>query len=91
MIAVTYGLFVPQLRETFDLTPSLLGVIGSGSYLGYCLEELVPKDNFYYHLEERLDLSFIGELVENLYAASGCRKTMLARKTGSLLPLSALR
>ncbi len=35
------------------------------------LEELVPKDNFYRRLEERLDLTFVRELVENLYAPSG--------------------
>ena len=35
------------------------------------LEELVPKDNFYRRLEERLDLSFVRELVEDLYAPSG--------------------
>lgn len=35
------------------------------------LEELVPKDNFYRRLEERLDLSFVRELVEELYAPSG--------------------
>ena len=35
------------------------------------LEELVPKDNFYRWLEERLDLSFVRELVEDLYAPSG--------------------
>jgi transposase len=35
------------------------------------LEELVPKDNFYRRLEERLDLSFVRELVEDLYASSG--------------------
>ena len=35
------------------------------------LEELVPKDNFYRRLEERLDLSFLRELVEDLYASSG--------------------
>ncbi len=27
------------------------------------LEELVPKDNFYRHLEAQLDLSFVRELV----------------------------
>lgn len=44
MIAVTYGLarfayglFVPHLRETFDLSPAVLGVIGAGSYAGYCV------------------------------------------------------
>lgn len=35
------------------------------------LEELVPKDSFYRKLEERLDLSFVRELVEDLYASSG--------------------
>lgn len=43
LIAVThglarfaYGLFVPELREAFGLSPSLLGVVGAGSYAGYC-------------------------------------------------------
>jgi len=35
------------------------------------LEGFVPKDNFYRQLEERLDLSFVRELVEDLYATSG--------------------
>jgi transposase len=35
------------------------------------LEELVPKDNFYRCLEERLDLSFVRELVADRYAAMG--------------------
>ncbi len=35
------------------------------------LEELVPKDNFYRSLEERLDLSFVRELVAPLYAKGG--------------------
>ena len=35
------------------------------------LEELVPKDNFYRRLQERLDLSFVRKLVEDLYAHSG--------------------
>ena len=35
------------------------------------LEDLVPEDNFYRRLQERLDLSFVRELVEDLYAASG--------------------
>jgi transposase len=35
------------------------------------LEALVPKDNFYRRLEERLDLSFVRKMVEDLYAASG--------------------
>ena len=35
------------------------------------LEELVSKDNFYRCLEERLDLSFVRELVADRYAARG--------------------
>ena len=35
------------------------------------LEDLVPKDNFYRHLEHRLDLSFVRDLVEDCYAPSG--------------------
>jgi transposase len=35
------------------------------------LEELVPKDNFYRHLEATLDLSFVRELVCPLYANGG--------------------
>jgi len=35
------------------------------------LEELVPKDNFYRRLQARLDLSFVRELVEPLYAKGG--------------------
>ncbi len=48
LIAVTYGLaryayglFLPELREAFGLSPSLLGLIGTGSYLGYCLAIVV--------------------------------------------------
>ena len=44
MIAVTYGLarfayglFLPELREAFELDAAVLGLIGSGSYVGYCL------------------------------------------------------
>src|SRR5215210_6977745 len=35
------------------------------------LEELVPKDNFYRRLQSALDLSFVRDLVEDLYAACG--------------------
>ena len=35
------------------------------------LEELVPKDNFYRHLEAQLDLSFVRELVRDCYALVG--------------------
>jgi predicted MFS family arabinose efflux permease len=48
LIAVTYGfarfaygLFLPGMREAFDLSPSLLGLIGSGSYLGYCVAVVI--------------------------------------------------
>jgi transposase len=36
-----------------------------------CLEDLVPEDNCYRRLQEKLDLSFVRELVEDRYAASG--------------------
>jgi len=35
------------------------------------LEKLVPRDSFYRRLQERLDLSFVRELVEPLYARAG--------------------
>ena len=35
------------------------------------LEELVPKDHFYRRLEERIDLSFVREMVAPLYAGGG--------------------
>ncbi len=35
------------------------------------LEELVPKENFYRRLDQRLDLSFVRDLVEDRYACSG--------------------
>jgi predicted MFS family arabinose efflux permease len=48
LIAVTYGLarfayglFLPDMREAFDLSPSLLGLIGAGSYLGYCVAVII--------------------------------------------------
>ena len=37
----------------------------------FSLEDLVPRDNFYRRLEERLDLSFVRELVAPLYARGG--------------------
>lgn len=33
----SYGLFLPEFRNDFGLTPGLLGLIGAGSYVGYCL------------------------------------------------------
>src|SRR3712207_2084456 len=48
MIAVTYGLarfayglFLPEMRESLDLSERVLGLIGAGSYAGYCLAILV--------------------------------------------------
>jgi transposase len=35
------------------------------------LEDLVSEDNFYRTLQEKLDLSFVRELVKDLYAVSG--------------------
>jgi transposase len=35
------------------------------------LDDLVPKDNFYRHLEERLDLRFIHEFVSSFYSEIG--------------------
>lgn len=35
------------------------------------LEDLVPQDHFYRHLECRLDLSFVRELVQQTYAGGG--------------------
>ncbi len=37
------------------------------------LEVLVPEDNFYGRLEERIDLSLVRELVRPLYAGGGRR------------------
>jgi transposase len=35
------------------------------------LEDLVPKDNFYRRMEEKLHLSFVRELLEDRYASAG--------------------
>src|SRR5260221_10934230 len=35
------------------------------------LEELVPQDHFYRHLEKTLDLSFVREFVQQTYAVGG--------------------
>ena len=35
------------------------------------LEELVPVDHFYPHLERALDLSFVRECVQETYACGG--------------------
>jgi len=36
-----YGLFLPEMREAFGLSPSVLGVIGAGSYAGYCVAVVI--------------------------------------------------
>lgn len=35
------------------------------------LEELVPQDHFYRHLERTIDLSIVRELVQETYAGGG--------------------
>ena len=35
-----------------------------------CLEDLVPQDNFYRHVEAVLDLSFVRDLVRDRYSPS---------------------
>ena len=35
------------------------------------LEELVPQDHFYRHLERTLDLTFVREFVQETYASNG--------------------
>ncbi len=35
------------------------------------LEELVPQDHFYRHLERKLDLSFVRKFVQQTYASLG--------------------
>jgi predicted MFS family arabinose efflux permease len=48
MIAVTYGLarfayglFLPEMRQAFGLSETLLGLIGAGSYVGYCVTIII--------------------------------------------------
>ncbi|WP_018330563.1 MFS transporter [Actinomycetospora chiangmaiensis] len=36
-----YGLFAPDLQRTFAFGPTLSGVIGAGSYVGYCVAIVV--------------------------------------------------
>jgi len=36
-----YGLFLPEIRESLDLSETALGYIGAGSYAGYCLAIVV--------------------------------------------------
>ena len=48
MIAVTYGLarfayglFLPEMRQAFSLSEAVLGLIGAGSYVGYCFAIII--------------------------------------------------
>src|SRR5260370_39589889 len=41
------------------------------SILHVSLEELVPHDHFYRHLQRTLDLSFVREFVQDTYACGG--------------------
>jgi transposase len=41
------------------------------THLAICLEDLVPHDSFYRHVEAKLDLSFVRELVKDKYSAFG--------------------
>ncbi len=40
-------------------------------HLDVSLEELVPHDHFYRHLEQTLDLSFVRQFVQESYAGGG--------------------
>jgi transposase len=39
--------------------------------LNVSVEQLVPQDHFYRHLERTLDLSFVREFVQQTYAGGG--------------------
>jgi hypothetical protein len=66
----------------------------SGHYLATSLEEFVPKDNFYRCIEERLDLSFVRELVADRYIViertSNRSGSFLSPAVGDVLRTSAL-
>jgi transposase len=60
---------LPSLQE---VAPSMMG-IKERSFTpleNISLEDLVPKDNFYRRLQDKLDLSFVRELLADRYAAS---------------------
>lgn len=78
MIAVTYGLarfayglFVPEMAESFDLSPSVVGMIGAGSYAGYCVAVVVALI-FTSRVGPRLMLIFTGGVaVSGMAAVAG--------------------
>jgi transposase len=41
------------------------------AHINVCLEDLVPCDSFYRHVEAKLDLSFVRDLVKDTYSAFG--------------------
>ncbi len=49
------------------------------------LEELVPQDHFYRHLERTLDLSFVYEFVKETYAGGGRSERQLMRHAADRL------
>jgi transposase len=66
---------VSSLPSLEEVAPSMMG-IKKRSFApleNISLEDLVPKDNFYRRLEEKLDLSFVRGLVAERYAASSGR------------------
>ncbi len=36
-----YGLFLPEMRQAFGLSETVLGLIGAGSYVGYCVAIII--------------------------------------------------
>ena len=44
------------------------------SLINVSLEELVPQDHFYRHLERSLDLAFVREFVQEKYASGTLRE-----------------
>ena len=41
------------------------------THLAICLEDLVPRDSFYRHIDTKLDLSFVRDLVKHKSSAFG--------------------
>lgn len=54
------------------------------------LDALVPADNFYRRLEEKLDLSFARDLVRDIYEELGRRASSGATKGPPLPPFSVI-
>ena len=36
-----YGLFLPEMRQAFSMSETVLGLIGAGSYVGYCVAIII--------------------------------------------------